>query len=216
MTISHASISDPNLHEPKGASTAPNNTAYISNGAGSGVWSKIPTQSLAGVASNGTANQAAVVDGSGAFSLQWAVAHGFCYFFNSGTPSVITFPSTYTKVAPTTIAIGGSREITEGTNARLTYTGLSSRQAFIEAAVTISQGSGADRDIRLAIYKNGVLIPQSESLFTAPATHKHQFTTLCHTPCVTGDFFEAFIRNEGASGDLSILSLKLTIKASLT
>jgi hypothetical protein len=36
----HSAITDPNLHEPKGASTASANTAYWSDGAGSGTWAK--------------------------------------------------------------------------------------------------------------------------------------------------------------------------------
>ena len=216
MTISHASITDPNLHEPKGVSTAAANTAYISNGAGSGAWSKIPTQGLAGISANGTANQVVVVDGAGAFSLQWPVAHGFCYFFNSGTPSVITFPSTYAKVSPTTIPSGTPKEFTEGTNARLTYTGTLARHAVIEASATLSQSSGADRDIRIGIYKNGILLPSSEDLLTASSGHKRQVSTICNTSCATGDYFEMFVRNEGASGDVSVYSLKLSVRAFLS
>lgn len=216
MTISHASITDPNLHEPKGVSTAAANTAYFANGAGSGAWSKLPTQALAGIASNGIANQVPVVDGAGAFSLQWPAAHGFCYFFNSGTPSVITFPSTYTKVAPTTVAGGSAREFTEGTNSRLTYTGSVARQAVVEASVTIAQSSGADRDIRIAIYKNGTILPASEDVITANSGIKRQVNTICNCPCATNDYFEVFVRNEGASGDVSVYSVKLSVRALLS
>lgn len=216
MTISHASITDPNLHEPKGVSTAAANTAYVSNGAGSGAWSKIPTQGLAGISANGTANQVVVVDGAGAFNLQWPVSHGFCYFFNSGTPAVITYPSTYTKVAPTTTPSGTPKEFTEGTNARLTYTGALPRHAIIEASATLAQSSGADRDIRIAIYKNGILLPASEDLLTANSGIKRQVSTICSTNCSQNDYFEMFIRNEGASGDVSVYSVKLSVRAFLS
>lgn len=36
--IQHENITDPNLHEPKGASTASDGSVYISDGAGSGDW----------------------------------------------------------------------------------------------------------------------------------------------------------------------------------
>lgn len=36
--VEHSTRTDPNLHEPKGASTAVINTTYVSDGAGSGVW----------------------------------------------------------------------------------------------------------------------------------------------------------------------------------
>lgn len=38
----HKNITDPDNHEPKGASIAVDNTVYVSDGAGSGVWKKPP------------------------------------------------------------------------------------------------------------------------------------------------------------------------------
>lgn len=39
--VQHSSLSDPNLHEPKGVSTAAANTAYLANGSGSGAWTPV-------------------------------------------------------------------------------------------------------------------------------------------------------------------------------
>jgi hypothetical protein len=39
--VQHSTLSDPNLHEPKGASTAAANTAYLANGSGSGAWTAV-------------------------------------------------------------------------------------------------------------------------------------------------------------------------------
>ena len=36
--VQHSSLTDPNLHEPKGISSASANQLYLSNGSGSGVW----------------------------------------------------------------------------------------------------------------------------------------------------------------------------------
>lgn len=44
--IQHASISDPYLHEPKGASTASINTVYRADGSGSGDWIVLDEDSL--------------------------------------------------------------------------------------------------------------------------------------------------------------------------
>lgn len=44
--VQHASITDPHLHEPKGASTASNGTVYVSDGSGSGVWQIIGLDNL--------------------------------------------------------------------------------------------------------------------------------------------------------------------------
>lgn len=41
MTIQHASIQDPAIHEPKGVAGATQNTVYVADGAGSGVWTPI-------------------------------------------------------------------------------------------------------------------------------------------------------------------------------
>lgn len=38
----HVSLTDPNLHEPKGVSTAPEGSSYFSNGSGSGSWRSWP------------------------------------------------------------------------------------------------------------------------------------------------------------------------------
>ena len=42
MPSQHATITDPNVHEPKGAVAAAINTVYVSDGAGSGHWRKPP------------------------------------------------------------------------------------------------------------------------------------------------------------------------------
>lgn len=39
--VQHSSLSDPNLHEPKGISTAAGNTVYLANGSGSGTWTPV-------------------------------------------------------------------------------------------------------------------------------------------------------------------------------
>lgn len=42
MPIEHNVITDPEIHEPKGASTASSGQVYVSNGAGSGSWRYLP------------------------------------------------------------------------------------------------------------------------------------------------------------------------------
>lgn len=46
MTTQHSTITDPQVHEPKGASSAAGNTVYVSDGAGSGGWSKVSLTQL--------------------------------------------------------------------------------------------------------------------------------------------------------------------------
>ena len=40
--INHSTLTDPYLHEPKGAAAAANGEAYIADGAGSGTWTYLP------------------------------------------------------------------------------------------------------------------------------------------------------------------------------
>lgn len=40
-TVQHSALTDPNLHEPKGVSTAANGKVYVADGAGSGSWKYI-------------------------------------------------------------------------------------------------------------------------------------------------------------------------------
>ena len=44
MTIQHNAIDDPDIHEPKGVSTATAGRVYISNGSGSGTWAYPPAK----------------------------------------------------------------------------------------------------------------------------------------------------------------------------
>lgn len=39
--VSHSTLTDPYLHEPKGAGAAADGSTYVSNGAGSGAWERI-------------------------------------------------------------------------------------------------------------------------------------------------------------------------------
>lgn len=217
MTIEHTLITDPFLHEPKNVSSALSNTVYVANGAGTGSWSKVPAQGINGISSNGSVNQLLASNADGSFSFVNSTAHGGVYFVNIGAPNVVTYPSVYTKINPTTNSSGASPiEFTEGTNARLTYTGTRSRHAVIQASVSLAQSSGADRDVRIAIYKNGALLVSSESIITAVSGSKRSLSTIVDTPVATNDYFEAYVKNDGASGDVSVYTFKMHIRGFLS
>lgn len=42
MTVSHASITDPDIHESKGVVNAPTNSVYVATGTGTGNWTVLP------------------------------------------------------------------------------------------------------------------------------------------------------------------------------
>ena len=66
--VQHNTLTDPNLHEPKGISTASIDSIYIADGAGTGSWKQrfrklTATLTPALVAANTTAEQAFTVSG---------------------------------------------------------------------------------------------------------------------------------------------------------
>jgi hypothetical protein len=66
--VAHSTLTDPNLHEPKGAAAAAADTFYVANGSGSGSWKKRVFKATASltpvaVAANTTAEQTFTVNG---------------------------------------------------------------------------------------------------------------------------------------------------------
>ena len=214
MTIEHKNITDPDLHEPKGVNSAVIHTVYKANGAGSGTWSKVPVQGLQGLTGNGTSRQMILADGAGGFNLTNAIAFGGVYFVNIATPSLVTYPSIYTKVAPVTLPIGiAPIEFTESNNGRLTYTGAISRTAVVNANISVSQATGASRDLKLALYKNGAIIPPSEQILTTNTAEKTTLALITTVSLVTNDYIELWMINTGASGDVNVYTYRMEAKA---
>ena len=216
MTIEHVNITDPNIHEPKGVNAAAIYTTYRANGAGTGSWGKVDTRGLSGLSGAGTENQSLVVDGAGGHKIVWDVSHGGIYFNNIGTPATITYPSSYVKITPTTVGGGIPKEFTEGVAGTLTYTGLLTRQAELHVTACLTHSAGADRDIRIMIYKNGVAIPSSEAVIGVTSAGKRQVSTFADSALSTNDYIEVYIRNDGASGDISLYTFKLSARAYLS
>lgn len=75
--IEHKDITDPNIHEPKGVSTAAANRVYKANGAGSGSWGLISTPSLDGlITDNSIAERVVVSDGTNKLKFLDSVPYG--------------------------------------------------------------------------------------------------------------------------------------------
>jgi len=65
MPVQHAAIPDAQLHQPKGASTAPVNSSIHADGAGGTSWSKITPVNLNNLTNNGLVGQHFDSDGTG-------------------------------------------------------------------------------------------------------------------------------------------------------
>ena len=88
MAIEHNVITDPNIHEPKGASSAASGTVYVSNGAGSGSWITPEPKG----ADTATIDEVYVANGSGGGSFKKSVisSHAEMAITNNLTPTAIT------------------------------------------------------------------------------------------------------------------------------
>jgi len=212
-TIAHKNIPSAQAHEPKGIESAVNKTLYIANGSGSGAWSKIGPQSLSGVASNGVSGQFVAVDGAGNFVLASAPS-GSVYFYNTATPYTLTYPSAFTKAAPTTTGSGTPTLITEATTARLTYTGTAATSLDVAFSVSLDQASGGARDIQAAIFKNGTVVPGSHGIITTTSGEKHIIACHADVAVVQNDYIEVYLKNDGASGDVRVYSFSLSATTS--
>jgi hypothetical protein len=202
--INHELIADPYIHEPKGVASATINKTYVSTGTGTGVWKKIPVQGLSNITSNGVVGQFLVVDGTGNFLLA-SSANGSIYFYNIATPYTLTYPSVFTKVAPTTVASGGTPIlITAGTNARLTYTGVDDTKLDVVFSASIDQSSGADRDIEFAIYKNGAIVNGSNVIVTTQSGKKVVMSCHSELNVSQNDYVEVYGINRGNNGDVKV------------
>ena len=77
MSIQHSLITDPNIHEPKGAATAASGASYVANGVGSGVWKKIDSTALKGLTGDGTSSNLELVsDGTDGFTFKTRAVYG--------------------------------------------------------------------------------------------------------------------------------------------
>jgi hypothetical protein len=206
-SVQHSAITDPNIHEPKGVAAATVNKVYVANGSGSGTWQKISPPQLAGITANGQAGDTVTVDGSGNFVFT-GTPHGAIHFFNLASPYTLTYPSSYTKLAPTTTAGGIPSNFTEANTARLTYTGTDSVPMSISYSVSLDQTSGSLRDLVVAIYKNGS-ISNGYSVITTTSSEKHVLSGVHTITLATNDYVELYILNNGASGNIRLYAMQL-------
>lgn len=198
MPTQHKNITEVDLHESKGASTAAVNTVAVADGAGSATWGKIQTTTLEGVSSVPDIGYFAVSDGAGGFVFAPS-AHGSCYFSNFGTPYSLAATTSYQKIAATTIASGASIAFTENTDTSLTYTGTSDIHLDIVFQASYDQSTGSDKDIYTALYKNGVIVAGGEVALTTVSGQKVLSSMHRDIHATTGDIFTLYCKVSAAA-----------------
>lgn len=96
--VSHASIADPNIHEPKGVATAAANKAYVANGSGSGAWGYPLPKGIDSAA----AGQVFVANGTGGGTWQANTPttpdYGEYYVQSNAVATTITTTNTFVKL----------------------------------------------------------------------------------------------------------------------
>lgn len=206
--VSHASLTGANLHEPKGVAAATANKVYVSNGSGSGTWQKLSPPQLSGLTTNGASGQVVSVDGAGNFIFAGA-PHGQVHFFNIASPYTLSYPASYTKLAPTTTAGGTPSDFTEATTSRLTYTGTDTVPMSITYSVSLDQSAASSRSIVVAVFKNGV-IDNGRSVSTVTKDIISNMVGVHTVTAATNDYFELYAYNTGVSGDIRVYAMQIS------
>lgn len=168
--VNHNTLTDPYLHEPKGASTASSGEIYIADGAGSGSW----TQGHRHVGGHLT--------------------------FSTGSPYAHSTTNSDTVLNPTfTLVDNNGFTGLSSPNARIRYDGTESISTALTATFSIQQSSGTSRNVEIVFYKNGVALAGSRVIATAASGEWNQITTAFNTTLATNDYIEVFTKADSAA-----------------
>lgn len=162
-------------------------------------------------ASTAVSGQASLGTGSGTSIYRYINPIGSCSFINYASPYTLAFPSVYTKINATSVPGAAAIEVTEATTSRLTYTGALTSKFRVICNASVSQSSGSSRDIALAIYKNGAIVPMSEIFTTTSTAVLQLITSMAIISLGVNDYIEAYVKNLGGSGDVKIHSFYLDL-----
>jgi hypothetical protein len=161
-------------------------------------------------ASAAAVGQVLIAKGDGTATFQNITPRGSNYFVDLATPYTLAYPAVYTKLAPTTTSTSLTVDYTVSTTGRLTYTGTRTLAMWVMFNVSLSQASGANRDIEIAIYKNGSLVTGSSVVTTTVSAVKVDMTSFIDVSLATNDYVEAYVKNAGAGGDILVNAFYLT------
>lgn len=168
--VNHNTLTDPYLHEPKGASTASSGEIYIADGAGSGSW----TQGHRHVGGHLT--------------------------FSTGSPYAHSTTNSDTVLNPTfTLVDNNGFTGLSSPNARIRYDGTESISTALTATFSIQQSSGTSRNVEIVFYKNGVALAGSRVIATAASGEWNQITTAFNATLATNDYIEVFTKADSAA-----------------
>lgn len=209
MAVEHVDITDPQIHEPKGVSTATANQIYVADGAASGDWQKVTNTCLDGVSATPQVDYIPHSDGSGGFDFV-PRPHGAFYYSAIGSGTTYTAPTSYTKIGPTTTGDADPRLFTHSGTGRLTYTGTVTADVDINFTVVLKHSAGAGVDCYFGVYKNGSLVTGEEFVQAADSSGYQTFSAVAHTAAATNDYFEIWCK--AASGNIIVHAINLIVR----
>lgn len=181
MSIQHDAITDPKIHEPKGASTATAETTYVANGGGSGTWQRpLPRGS-------DTALLDTIPYSDGAGGIAWkhniSSVHGEIYVSTGAiavgpTGGTITNDADYRAVGGTWILNPDSDNVSLHANNYSIQIGVTGHY-YLDAFVTFSTGATANGTQYALKYRvNGSATLSTRRVITAKSTNAVEYRSL--------------------------------------
>jgi hypothetical protein len=178
----HNTLTDPYLHEPKGASTAASGAIYIANGAGSGTWKQLHNY-----------------------------VNGYIAF-DATTPAYShSVTTSFTALNPTfSIYVADGWTGLSSPNARLKYADTADTVASVNFTLSFKNASGTSRDVEFIFYKNGTALNGGHTIATALSGEWKVLTLTDIGEFSTDDYLEVFVKGSAAF-TLLVAAASLTV-----
>jgi len=169
-TIDHSALGSGEIHEPKGVFSASSGEVYVANGTGSGVWT--PADS----------HIAGYID------------------FDATTPAYQHSTTTSDTLLDPTFSVASSKNFSGATspNARLVYDGSANVFALTTFTASVKQASGGDKELQIALAKNGTEIPGTRSIMTLATNNWRTYAISTIVSLSTNDYIEVLIKADAS------------------
>jgi hypothetical protein len=150
------------------------------------------------------------VEASGLTTEKDDVATGNLYL-TSATSTNFLGANIPTKVLCSTTAVGLFR-VGSSTDNRLVYQGNKTRRFAVMGSVSVIS-SAANKYFSFYIFKNGVMMPESEqAMRLSTGVDKGSLTITCTIQLSTNDYIEIWAANTSDASSMTVETLNLTIK----
>src|SRR6056297_3164219 len=169
-TIEHSTLSTGELHEPKGAPTASAGQVYVADGSGSRTWTPADSHIAGYIA------------------------------FDATTPAYQHPTTTSDTALDPTFTVASSKNFSGASspNARLVYDGTETVYGSLHFVASVKQASGGDRDLEIALFKNGTEMNGTRSIMSIESGTWGTFALNSITSLSTNDYIEVFIKADSA------------------